>query len=114
MNPGVLSTTVCAKRREIGNPAPTKAFLQPAKAAACALQLRGTHPPPIPSFLLAPNLSSKRIALTDNMRPKLHDEYTRLWLIDVCITSVHFDQGAGGHLGTHRYETHGSGCNLAD
>ena len=39
---------------------------------------RWTHPPPpIPPFLLVQNLSSKQIAPTDNMRPKLHDEYTR-------------------------------------
>ena len=33
-------------------------------------------PPPIPPCLLAQNLSSKWIAPTDNVRPKLHDEYT--------------------------------------
>ena len=38
-------------------------------------------PPPIPPFLLAQNLSSKWIGPTDNMQPKLHDDYTRhLWL----------------------------------
>ena len=36
---------------------------------------------PRPPLLLVQNLSSKRIAPTDNMRPKLHDEYTRYqWL----------------------------------
>ena len=41
-----------------------------------------THPPsPIPPFMLAQNLSSKRIAPTDNMRLKFHDEYTHhQWL----------------------------------
>ena len=35
------------------------------------------HPPhPIPPFLVTQNLSSKQIGPTDNMRPKLHDEYT--------------------------------------
>ena len=60
-------------------PVPTKAFLQPAKAAAmCTAPRAETHPPPpIPPFLLVQNLSSKRIAPTDNMRPKLHDECTR-------------------------------------
>ena len=37
-----------------------------------------THPPPlIPPFLLVQNLSSKQIAPTDNMCPKLLDQYTR-------------------------------------
>ena len=31
----------------------------------------------IPPFLVAQNLSSKRIAPTGNMRPKFHDEHTR-------------------------------------
>ena len=30
----------------------------------------------LPPILLAQNLSSKWIAPTDNMQPKLHDEYT--------------------------------------
>ena len=62
---------------------PNKAFLQPAKATAmCTAPHAETRPPPpIPPFLLAQNLSSKRIAPTDNMQPKLHDEYTRhQWL----------------------------------
>ena len=43
--------------------------------------LKPAHLPPIPPFMLAQNLPSKRIAPTDNMRPKLHDEYTRqCWL----------------------------------
>ena len=65
------------------NPVPTKAFLQPAKAAAmCMVPRAETRPPcPIPPILLAQNLSSKRIVPTDNMRPKLHDKYTRhQWL----------------------------------
>ena len=33
-------------------------------------------PPPIPPFLLAQNLSSKRIVPTDNMRPKSDDTIT--------------------------------------
>ena len=67
----------------MAKPVLTKAFLQPAKAVAMCTALRAeTHPPPpIPPFLLAQNLSSKRIAPTDNVRPKLHDEYTRhQWL----------------------------------
>ena len=42
-------------------------------------------PSPYPTFLLAQNLSSKRIAPTDNMRPNLHDECTRhQWLKSYC------------------------------
>ena len=42
-------------------------------------QLKDSSPYPV--FLLAQNLSSKRIAPTDNVRPKLHDKYTRhQWL----------------------------------
>ena len=38
---------------------------------------------PYPTFLLAQNLSSKQIAPTDNMRPKLLEEYTHhQWLKD--------------------------------
>ena len=61
----------------------TKAFLLPAKVAAMCTALRAKNPPtsPIPPFLLTQNASSKRIAPTDNMQPKLHDEYTRhQWL----------------------------------
>ena len=67
----------------VQKPVSTKAFLQPAKAAAMCMAPRAeTHPPPpIPPVLLAQNLSSKWIATTDNMRPKLHDEHIRLqWL----------------------------------
>ena len=62
----------------MAKPVPTKAFLQPAKTAAmCTACHDYAHPPPsVPHFLLAQNLSSKRIAPTDNMRSKLHDEYT--------------------------------------
>ena len=56
-------------------PVPTKAVLQPVKAGtmcmACLDYAR--LPPPIPPFLLAQNLSSKRIAPTDNMWPKTDD-----------------------------------------
>ena len=63
----------------MAKPVPTKAFRQPAKAAAMCTALRAETrpPPPIPPFLLAQNLSSKWIAPTDNVWPKLHDEYTR-------------------------------------
>ena len=63
----------------MAKPVPTKAFLQPAKAAAMCMAPRAeTHtPPPIPPFLLVQNLPSKRIAPTDNMWPKLQDKYTQ-------------------------------------
>ena len=72
-----------SKRREMAKPVPTMAFLQLAKAAAmCTALCAETHPPPpISPFLVAQNLSSKRIAPTDNVWPKLHTEYTRhQWL----------------------------------
>ena len=63
------------KRREMAKPVPTKDFLQPGKTAA--MPCHPTHPPPpVPPFLLAQNLSSKWILPTDNLRSKLHDEYT--------------------------------------
>ena len=54
------------------HPVLTKAFLQPAKAAAVCTAPRAETcvPLPILPFLLAQILSSKRIAPTDNMRPK--------------------------------------------
>ena len=64
-------------------PVPTKAFLQPATAAAmCTVPCAETCPPlPIPPFLLVQNLSSKRIAPTDKMRLKSDDAIWRhQWL----------------------------------
>ena len=78
-----VSTPVCAKRERNG-PASADQGLSIASqdshmCMACHNYAR--PPPPIPPFLLAQNLSSKQIAPTDNMRPKLHDEYTRhQWL----------------------------------
>ena len=65
--------------RQMAHPALTKAFLQAAATAAMHCQPeRCTHPPPpVPPFLLAQNLSSKRIAPTDNMRPKSDDAIWR-------------------------------------
>ena len=43
--------------------------------------LKHAHLPLSHLFLLAQNISSKQIVPTDNMRPKLHDKYTRhQWL----------------------------------
>ena len=72
-----------SRQSEMLKPVPTKAFLQPDKAAAmCTAPRAEIHLPPfIPHFLLAQNPSSKRIVPTDNMQPKLHDEYIRhQWL----------------------------------
>ena len=62
----------------MAKPMPTKALLQPVKAATMYMAPRAETrpPPPIPTFLLAQN-PSKRIAPTDNVQPKLHDKYTR-------------------------------------
>ena len=54
----------------MAQPVPTKAFLQPAKTAVICMACP-CPPPPVPPFLLVQNLSSKRIAPTDNMQPKL-------------------------------------------
>ena len=57
----------------------TRAFLQPTATATMHCHPLGdTHPPPlVPPFLLAQNLSSKRIAPTDNMWPNFDDDYSR-------------------------------------
>ena len=54
----------------------------PAKAAAvCTAPHAETRPPPpISPFLLAQNLSSKRIAPSDNMQPKFHEYSHHQWL----------------------------------
>ena len=59
----------------MARPVPTKAFLQPTKTAAMSMACHDyAHTLPlIPSVLL--------VAPTDNIRPKLHDEYTHSqWL----------------------------------
>ena len=67
--------------RQIAHLSLTKAFLQPAATTAmctCCQAERCTHPlPPVPPFLLAQSLSSKRIAPTDNMQPKCDDAKRR-------------------------------------
>ena len=67
----------------MGQPVPTKVFLQLAKAAAMCMApcAENRPPPPILPLLLAQNVFSKWITQTDNMRLKLHDEYTHhQWL----------------------------------
>ena len=68
--------------RQMAHPALTKAFLQAAAMAAmhCQPELCTHPPPPVPPILLVQNLPSKRIAPTDNMRPKTDD--TKMLLKD--------------------------------
>jgi len=56
-------------------------------AAMCTAPRAEIHPPPpIPPSLPAQNLSSKRIAPTDNMQPKLHGKCARhQWLKRLCF-----------------------------
>ena len=44
---------------------------------SCHERLARAVDPPSSPFLLAQNLSSKRIATTDNMRPNFDDDYSR-------------------------------------
>ena len=68
------------KKKEMAQPVPTKSFLQPSKTTTVCMACHDYDRFILP-FLLGQYLSSKRIAPTDNMRPKLHDEYTRhQWL----------------------------------
>ena len=64
--------------RQMAHLALTKAFLQPAAIAAMHYHPEGnTHPPPpVPPFLVAQNLSTKRIGTTDNMRLNVNDDYS--------------------------------------
>ena len=69
---GVVPKPICA-RQEMVQPLPTTERSSLASQGSWHVHstLGWTHPPPpIPPFLLAQNLSSKRIALTDNMWPK--------------------------------------------
>ena len=55
----------------------TSAFLQLTAMVTMHFHPPGdTHPPLVPSFLLAQNLSSKRIVPTDNMWPNFDDAYS--------------------------------------
>ena len=53
----------------MAQPVPTKAFLQSDKTAAMCMACHdyACPPPPISSFLLAQNLSSKQIVQTDDV-----------------------------------------------
>ena len=75
--------------RQMAHPSLTKAFLQAAATTTMHCQTeRWTHPPPpIPPFLLVQNLSSKRIAPTDNMQPNLT---TPKGVIDCSILAVSY------------------------
>ena len=77
---GVVSTAICANKVRSGSAsANQKLFYSQPRQPPCAWHVlnMATHLPPIPPFLLVQNLSSKRITPTDNVRPNLHDEYTR-------------------------------------
>ena len=70
------------KRREMTKPVPTKVYSQP-RQPQCAkhVMIMLAHLLQSHHFLLVQNLSSRRIAPTNNMRPKLHDEYSRHQLL---------------------------------
>ena len=69
---GAFSTPVCARKQTNGLP-----VIAATATARCQAEW-WTHPlPPVLPFLLAQNLSSKRIAPTDNMRPKSDDAKRR-------------------------------------
>ena len=70
---------VRGKKKRNGPAIANQGFLQPAKTASTHMASHDyAHPPPpILPILLAQNLPSKWIPPTDNVRPKLHDEYTR-------------------------------------
>ena len=82
---GALSTPVCVKKERNGQATADQGFFvysQPRQLPCAWLPKLKTHPPlHIPPFLLAQNLSLKRISPNDNMLPMLHDEYTcHQWL----------------------------------
>ena len=89
---GAFSTPVCVRKQTNGPPIFTKASLQAAATATVHCQAeQWTHPPPpVPPFLLAQNLSSKRIAPTNNMWPKSDDAKSRHRLVRVnrCFVSI--------------------------
>ena len=72
------------KRREMAQAVLTKAFLQSAKTVTmCTVCYDYAHPPPpIPKFF-------KMIVSTDNMRPKLHDEYTSHVILIMYMEIIH-------------------------
>ena len=78
---GLFSTPICTGKQKSGPSSADLAF----SIASCnsrhawSAKAVAHPPPPVPPFLLAQNLSSKRIAPTDNMRPNFNDDYTRHW-----------------------------------
>ena len=80
---GVIPEPVCASKVRNG-PAGADQGFSTASQGSC--HVHGTpswNPPTSPylTFLLAQNLSSKRIAPTDNMRPKSDDAIWHHWLL---------------------------------
>ena len=63
----------------------------------CTAPRTETRPPPrIPPFLLAQNLSSKRIAPTDNMRPNFG------WFRKNCTRKNNLDQAHSKKISAHQ------------
>ena len=69
---GVVPEPVCANKVRNGPASADQGFSTASQGSCHVHGTPGwTHPPPpIPPFFLAQNLSSKRIAPSDNMRPK--------------------------------------------
>ena len=78
----LIYTRLCQKRVKCPSQCWPRLFYSHPRQLPCAQHpvLKSTHLP-YPTFFASTKPSSKRIVPTDNMRPKLHDEYTRhLWL----------------------------------
>ena len=81
-----ISTLICTRKQKKRPFSADQAFskascnsphaLSEERAIHCHPQWCTHPPPPVPLFLLAQNLSSKRIAPTDNMRPNFDDDYS--------------------------------------
>ena len=88
------STPVRAKKGTNGPASVTKAFLQPAKTATmCTACHDYAHsPPPIPPFLLAQSLSSKRTFPIDNMQSCMMRTFWHFFIFPIChshLTILH-------------------------
>ena len=64
---GAFSPPVRARKQTNGPPGADQVFSTASCNSCHSLSPRGHPPPPVPRFLLAQNLSSKRIAPTDNI-----------------------------------------------
>ena len=87
-----LWSYLCKKGGQMTHPALTRAFLQAVAMATMHCQPEGVHSPTSPCtifFLLVQNLSSKRIASSDNMRAKTDDSKRRHWLLKGSLICAH-------------------------